>query len=135
MLLFVKVCKSFYLSVSIVFPNFSQFSLNIEESLIHVFFIYRFRDACQEEFPLVSENINPCTCTSTQGNVLFTLNCTTHSSVLLLCVVQFNVNKTLYLQCKKNWKYIERTSSILTSGPFIHPSHLSIAYSLLAGFG
>ena len=28
-------------------------------------------------------------------NVLFTLNCTTHSSVLLLCVVQFNVNKTL----------------------------------------
>ena len=29
-------------------------------------------------------------------NVLFMLNCTTHSSVLLLCVVQFNVNKTLY---------------------------------------
>ena len=26
----------------------------------------------------------------------FTLNCTTHSSVLLLCVVRFNVNKTLF---------------------------------------
>ena len=29
------------------------------------------------------------------ANVLFTLNRTTHSSVLLLCVVRFNVNKTL----------------------------------------
>ena len=29
-------------------------------------------------------------------NVLFTLNRTTHSSVLLLCVVRFNVNKTLF---------------------------------------
>ena len=28
-------------------------------------------------------------------NVLFTLSRTTHSSVLLLCVVRFNVNKTL----------------------------------------
>ena len=28
------------------------------------------------------------------NNVLFMLNCTTHSSVLLLCVVLFNVNKT-----------------------------------------
>ena len=31
-----------------------------------------------------------------QHNVLFTLNPTTHSIVLLLCVVQFNVNKTLH---------------------------------------
>ena len=30
-------------------------------------------------------------------NVLFTLNCTTHSSKTLLCVVQFNMNKTLYV--------------------------------------
>ena len=30
-----------------------------------------------------------------ETNVLFTLNPTTHSSVLLLCVVRFNVNKTL----------------------------------------
>ena len=29
------------------------------------------------------------------SNILITLNRTTHSSVLLLCVVQFNVNKTL----------------------------------------
>ena len=29
------------------------------------------------------------------NNVLFTLKCTTNSSVLLLCVVQFNMNKTL----------------------------------------
>ena len=29
------------------------------------------------------------------GNVLFTLNRTTHISVLLLCVVRFTVNKTL----------------------------------------
>ena len=32
---------------------------------------------------------------SWKGNVLFTLNCTAYSSVLLLCVVWFNVNKTL----------------------------------------
>ena len=30
------------------------------------------------------------------NNVLFTLNRTTHSSVVLLCVVRFNVNKTLH---------------------------------------
>ena len=30
-------------------------------------------------------------------NVLFTLNRTTHSSKTLLCVVRFNVNKTLSL--------------------------------------
>ena len=29
-------------------------------------------------------------------NVLFTLNRTTHSSKTLLCVVRFNVNKTLF---------------------------------------
>ena len=31
-------------------------------------------------------------------NVLFTLNRTTHSSKTLLCVVRFNVNKTLQLR-------------------------------------
>ena len=30
-----------------------------------------------------------------RNNVLFTLNRTTHSSKTLLCVVRFNVNKTL----------------------------------------
>ena len=38
----------------------------------------------------------------TMNNVLFTLNRTTHSSVLLLCVVRFNVNKTLLLKSDRS---------------------------------
>ena len=37
-----------------------------------------------------------------RSNVLFTLNRTTHSSKTLLCVVQINVNKTLYKCINRN---------------------------------
>ena len=56
-----------------------------------------------------------------QTNVLFTLNRTKRSSVLLLCVVRFNVNKTLYsklacsivaLTCAKNFQFNARFCSL-----------------------
>ena len=56
---FSKVCKSYDLSILIVFHTISQSLLDLQVSQI----LDRFSDTCQDKIPSVKEKISYCTCT------------------------------------------------------------------------
>ena len=61
--------------------------------------VIEFSGSCKNTFIHASVHTREISLVEFQVNVLFTLNRTTHSSILLRCVVGFNVNKTLTFQC------------------------------------